>query len=104
MIEQNQYGTTQEMVIEEVDDHGVRRIMAIDDRGIYLTSPDRVGRLVADANRYGVDRTEFKSVLEALGYDTAEIFEKNRHRVKAQESYVAPEKKVNPIKASKRGG
>ena len=104
MIEQNQYGTTKEMVIEEIDDHGVRRIMAIDDKGLYLTIPERVGRSVADSNRYGVDRVEFKLVLEVLGYDTADIFEKNRHLIRAQESNAAPEKKVNPIKASKRGG
>jgi hypothetical protein len=104
MIEQNQYGTTQGMVIEEVDDHGLRRIMAIDDKGLYLTSPERVGRPVADINRYGVDRVEFKLILEALGYNTTEVFEKNRHLIRAQEVAVAPTKKINPIKASKRGG
>lgn len=104
MIEQNQFGTTPEMVIEEIDDHGFKRIMAIDDKGLYLTSPEKVGRRVADVNRYGVDRTEFKMILESLGYDTAAIFEENRHRVAAQEEYVPTEKKVNPIKASKRGG
>jgi len=47
---------------------------------------------------------EFKVILESLGYDTEAIFEQNRHRVKAEEGYTVPEKKVNPIKASKRGG
>jgi len=104
MIEQNQFGTTPDMVIEEIDDHGLKRIMAIDDRGLYLTSPEKVGRRVADVNRYGVSRMEFKVILESLGYDTEAIFEQNRHRVKAEEGYTVPEKKVNPIKASKRGG
>ena len=104
MIEHNQFGTTPDMVIEEIDDHGLKRIMAIDDRGLYLTSPEKVGRRVADVNRYGVNRVEFKVILESLGYDTDAIFEKNRHRVRVEEGYTAPEKKVNPIKASKRGG
>ena len=103
MIQQNQFGTTEGMVIEEVDDHGVRRIMAIDDKGLYLTSSDRVGRPVADMNRYGVDRVKFKLILESLGYNTDEIFEKNRHLIRAQVSPAEPAKKINPIKASKRG-
>ena len=103
MIERNQFGTTKEMVIEEIDDHGVHRIMAIDDKGLYLTGPKMVGRPVADVNRYGVDRIEFKLILETLGYDTEQIFEANRHRIKAPESLEPLVKKINPIKASKRG-
>lgn len=103
MIEYNQFGTTEEMVIEEIDDHGVRRIMAIDDKGLYLTRPEMVGRYVADMSRYGVDRVEFKLILETLGYDTDAIVEKNRHRVLVQTGVTPTDKKVNPIKASKRG-
>ncbi len=103
MLENNQFGTTKEMVIEAIDDHGVHRIMAIDDKGLYLTRPDMVGRPVADVNRYGVDRLEFKLILETLGYDTDQIFEANRHRIQAPKSPEGVVKKINPIKASKRG-
>lgn len=103
MMERNQFGTTREMVIGEIDDHGLRRIMAIDDKGLYLTDLEKVGRRVADVNRYGVDRAEFVKILEALGYNTTEIFEKNRYRLESRETVVKSEKKVNPLKASKRG-
>ena len=102
-MEMNQFGTTEEMVIQEIDDHGVRRMMAMDVKGLYLTQPEMVGRCMADVNRYGVDRADFKATLEALGYDIAEILKANHHRLAAPESPAAPGKKVNPIKASKRG-
>lgn len=102
-MEPNRFGTTQDMVIEELDVHGVRKVMAIDDKGLYLTNPERVGRNMADTNRYGVSRQEFKEILETLGYNTEAIFRENRHRIPDESAYVSQERKVNPLKASKRG-
>ncbi|MCG8470932.1 MAG: hypothetical protein MI742_03640 [Desulfobacterales bacterium] len=102
-MEPNFFGTSKEMVIDEIDVDGIKRIMAIDDKGLYLTTPERVGRNMADNNRYGISRKEFIEVLERLGYDTQKIFNENRHLVKNPDADLPKERKVNPLKASKRG-
>lgn len=99
----NSFGTTEEMVIQQVEMAGKMKSIAIDEKGLYITSPDRVGRSVADVNRYGVDRNLFVSEIEAAGLDAAQLFEENRHRIAIGGS-ARTEKKINPIKASKRGG
>ena len=100
----NSYGTTEGMVVREVELNGKPRAIAIDDKGLYITSPDRIGRNVADVNRYGVDRREFLRQIEAIGIDAAQLFEENRHRIVTTGGPGKEEKKVNPIKAYKRGG
>ncbi len=99
----NSFGTTEDMVIRQIEMAGKMKSIAIDDKGLYITSPDRVGRGVADVNRYGVDRSFFVSEIEAAGLDAVLLFEENRHRIVSGTPGRA-EKKINPIKASKRGG
>ena len=103
MATANSFGTTEEMVIRQIEMAGKMKSIAIDDKGLYITSPDRVGRNVADVNRYGVDRRVFISEIEAAGLDAEQLFEENRHRIVSGSTAVT-EKKINPIKASKRGG
>lgn len=103
-MEPNRFGTSREMVIDEIEVNGVGQMMAIDEKGLYLTTPDKVGRATADVNRYGVQRQAFIDTLEAMGYDTQKIRNDNRHIVAALAANGPTEKKLNPIKASKRGG
>jgi len=102
-MEPNRFGTSREMVIDEIDVHGIRQVMAIDEKGLYLTTPDKVGRNMADVNRYGVQRSQCISTLESLGYDTEKIRHENHHIVSALAVNGPTERKLNPIKASKRG-
>ena len=97
----NRYGTTSDMIIQEIDDNGSLKLIAIDAKGLYLTTRDRVDRMVADVNRYGVPRDEVYNRMKILGVDPKKLFGANRHLIKIQ----AGEKtgpKLNPIKASKR--
>ena len=54
---ENRYGTTSDMIIQEVENNGVTQLIAIDSDGLYLTSRDRVDRMLADVNRYGGAQT-----------------------------------------------
>ncbi|MEH0020542.1 MAG: hypothetical protein V6Z89_12860 [Desulfobacter sp.] len=98
---ENRYGTTADMVIQEVDLGGISRLIAIDNKGLYLTTPDRVDRMVADVNRYGVSRKEVNRQLEQQGLDPFELFNANKYRVRTGTDGVKG-KALNPIKASKR--
>lgn len=98
---ENRYGTTSDMIIQEIDNNGITQLIAIDSKGLYLTTRDRVDRMVADVNRYGVSREDMNRQLEKLGLDPFELFNTNRHRVKT-ETGSARGKALNPIKASKR--
>jgi len=102
MSDFNRYGTTSDMIIQQLDDHGITRLIAIDAKGLYLTSPDRVGRLTADVNRYGVPRDLFLQQLEELGLDPKQLFESNKHLIGQNQERQTKEKILNPIKASKR--
>lgn len=99
---ENRYGTTQDMVIQEVDNNGKAQLLAIDSKGLYLTTRDRVGGKVADANRYGVPRNEINRQLESLGLDPLALFNANRHLIKTDTAQDKGGKTLNPIKASKR--
>ena len=104
MTTQNRYGTTAEMVIQEIDDHGIKRLLAIDAKGLYLTSPGMVNKNLADVNRYGNNRMACITKLEEMGYDPNEIHEENKHLISAGTGRQSSAKKLNPIKASKRRG
>ncbi|MCG8632625.1 MAG: hypothetical protein MI863_02295 [Desulfobacterales bacterium] len=97
---ENRYGTTSDMIIQEIDNNGAAQLLAIDSRGLYLTDKDRVDRMVADVNRYGVAREEVNRRLEDLGMDPLELFNANKHLIKTVSGTAKA--KVNPIKASKR--
>ncbi|WP_300668606.1 hypothetical protein [Desulfoluna sp.] len=103
-MEPNRFGTSREMVIDEIEVNGIRQVMAIDEKGLYLTTPDKVARPTADVNRYGVDRSRVIDTLESMGYDTQKLRNENHHIVAALAVSGSTEKKLNPIKASKRGG
>ena len=96
----NRFGTTAEMIIQPVEEKGAEYLLAIDSRGLYMTTAVYVGRPVADRNRYSGARQNVHKRLVALGLNPEELWEKNQHRIQV-ESVAA--RKVNPLKASKRG-
>ena len=96
----NRYGTTSDMIIQEVQDGDTPRLLAIDKGGLYFTSPDRVDRGIADVNRYGTNRDAVRDRLKELGLDPHELFHANQHLIKTEQE--AAKQKINPIKASKR--
>ena len=99
---ENRYGTTQDMIIKEVDNNGIPQLLAIDSKGLYLTTRDRIGGMVADVNRYGTPREEAHRLLESLGINTEEMFNANRHLIRTETNAGKGGKALNPIKASKR--
>ena len=99
----NGFGTSEDMVIRQIEMAGKLVAIAIDEKGLYITTPDRIGRNLADVNRYGVDRSVFVQEIEEAGLDPVMLFEENKDRIVRTTSGVA-KKMVNPIKASKRGG
>ena len=98
---ENRYGTTQDMIIQEVENNGTNQLLAIDSKGLYLTTPDRIGGMVADVNRYGVAREKIHALLQTLGINPEETFNANRHLIKT-ETGAGKGRALNPIKASKR--
>lgn len=103
-MEPNRFGTSRDMVIDEIEVNGIRQILAIDEKGLYLTTPEKVGRQLADTNRYGVDRSQTIQTLIGMGYDIEKITHENQDIVKALQANAPKERKINPLKASKRGG
>lgn len=96
----NRFGTTQEMMIQTVQENGDDFVLAIDNRGLYLTTAQFVGRPMADRNRYSGARTGAEQRIAALGFDVAGLVAANQHRIQVE---TVSAKKVNPLKASKRG-
>ncbi|NDV28590.1 hypothetical protein [Desulfovibrio sp. JC010] len=97
----NRFGTTSDMIIQEVELNGEKKLLAIDSKGLYLTEQSRVDKKHADVNRYGVTRQVFWDLLEENGFETFDLFEENKHLIKTVTAGKA--KMVNPLKASKRG-
>lgn len=98
---ENIFGTTSDMVIQTVLENDATYYLAIDAKGVYLTTKERLDTEFADSNRYSATRNTVPSRLAALGMDPAELFEQNKHLIKVDSGV---KKKVNPLKASKRGG
>ena len=96
----NRVGTTQEMMIQTVQENGEDLVLAIDSRGLYLTTAQFVGRPIADRNRYSGARTVAEQRIAAMGLDVAGLVAANQHRIQVE---AVSAKKVNPLKASKRG-
>ena len=94
------FGTTSDMVIQEIEENGEPRLLAIDARGLYLTGRQHLDSRLADPNRFSTLRQETAGRLQALGLDAAALQSANQHLVKAESGEAA--KKVNPLKASKR--
>ncbi len=99
---ENRYGTSSDMIIQEIEDEGMTKLMAIDSKGLYLTTRDKVDKVVADVNRYGVERQIFHDKIAALGMDPVELFDTNKHLIQTASAGSQSGKKLNPIKASKR--
>lgn len=95
----NRFGTTSAMVIQSVEENGNTVYLAIDAKGLYLTSKDRLDAYKADTNRYAVSRDTMKERITALGLDPASLFSENQHLIKIE---TEAQKRVNPLKASKR--
>ena len=98
----NRYGTTSDMIIRKIDDNGTDKLVAIDSDGIYLTTSDRLDRIIADVNRYGVSRDACHQRLVQLGMDPRALFNANQHLIQTGKGAKVNAKKLNPIKASKR--
>jgi hypothetical protein len=55
----NFFGTRQDMVVKEIlEDEVVVKVVAKDDKGLYVTYPDHIDTGLADPYRFGSDRTE----------------------------------------------
>lgn len=97
----NRFGSTSDMVIRPVEEHGATLLLAIDERGLYLTSRTYVDRNVADPNRYTAARATVPARLAALALDAAALAAAHQHLVQ-RPGEGSVQKKVNPLKASKR--
>ena len=96
----NRFATTQDMAIQSVRENGKDLVLAIDSRGLYLTTAQYVGRPIADRNRYSGARQDADQRIAALGLDAVGLLAANQHRIQVE---TVAAKKVNPLKASKRG-
>ncbi|MCG8532173.1 MAG: hypothetical protein MI749_16130 [Desulfovibrionales bacterium] len=96
----NRFGTTSDMIIQEIEDAGEKILVAIDSNGLYFTTQSRVDTGMADTNRYAANREIFLRRLEKLGFVPLDMFEEHKHKIKL---VTTSSKKLNPLKASKRG-
>jgi hypothetical protein len=96
----NRFGTTQDMIIQTIEEDGESLFVAIDSNGLYFTTQERIDTGLADTNRYAKDRTYVVEKLEKLGFSPLDMFEENRDKIKL---VTTTTKKINPLKASKRG-
>ena len=93
------FGTAKEMVLQELEENEMPFLLAIDQRGLYLTNSKYLDKNFSDPNRVS-DRKRMQERITALGINYAELFEQNKDRIpKLPKEQVA---KVNPLKASKR--
>ena len=99
---ENYYGTVADMVIEERNIAGELKVIAIDDKGLYLTAPRNVENGRADIHRYGIPRDGMLAQLAAEGVDVDAMLADNLYRVDLSNASKKDAKKLNPIKASKR--
>lgn len=87
------------MIIQPIAENGKEMLLAIDARGLYITSENYIHRPIADPNRFS-SRLDIASRLEALNLDGKKIFEEHTHMIKT--IHFGQKQKVNPLKASKR--
>ena len=98
----SRFGTSSDMVIQPLEEQGDSHLLAIDAKGLYFTTRNRVDTGLADPNRYAANRADVTSRLQALGLSVEALVSANKHRI--QTAADAPVHKVNPLKASKRKG
>lgn len=97
----NRFGSMSDMVIQTVEENGHTFCLAIDEKGLYLTTRAYLDRNLADPHRYTSARAEVPARLAALGLNAAALAAAHQHLVK-QPGEGEVRKKVNPLKASKR--
>ncbi|MFI3271730.1 MAG: hypothetical protein R3Y11_06470 [Pseudomonadota bacterium] len=95
----SRFGTTKEMVIESIETADGARMIAIDNRGLYLTEAKYLDRPIADPNRSS-HRAAMEARIKELGVDTKAMFDANKGMIQALPKETSV--KVNPLKASKR--
>lgn len=93
-LDSNRFGTKADMVEREVKVKGQIHVIAKDERGQYLTSPDFVGTGLADPNRFSGTRDIPKEILEAQ--DEPEVSEEKE--VPTQKENIVEEKTEKAIK------
>ncbi len=93
------FGTAKEMIVQDVVENDVQYVLAIDQRGLYLTTSRYVDKNLSDPNRNS-DRAVMEQRITALGIDYKAFFEENKHLI--QDLPKSATVKVNPLKASKR--
>ncbi|MCQ2445005.1 MAG: hypothetical protein MJ061_05930 [Mailhella sp.] len=97
----SRFGTNSAMVLRAVTEGDNDLLLAIDEKGLYLTDPVYLDKPKADPNRYSGVRAGMASRIRSLGLDPEALFQENRDRIlKADEG--GAKKKINPLKASKR--
>ncbi len=98
----SRFGSTSAMVVQQVEEGGKTYFLAIDEKGLYLTTARYLDRNLADPHRFTAARANTAARLAALRLDAAALTAAHQHLVrKAGEG--EPRKKINPLKASKRG-
>ncbi len=95
------FGSTSDMVIQPIVENGSEYLLAIDEKGLYITTAKYVDSNLADPNRYTGARATVAQRLAALELDAAALTEANKGKVKKAGDGEA-KKKINPLKASKR--
>ncbi len=93
------FGTAKEMIVQPIEVESIPHLLAIDQRGLYLTVERYVDSNFADPNRNS-DRKLMEQKITALGIDCKVFFEENKHLIQNMPKEKAA--KVNPLKASKR--
>lgn len=89
-LDSNRFGTKTDMVEREVKVNGQIHVIAKDERGQYLTSPDFVGTGLADPNRFSGTRDIPKEILEAQ--DEPEVSEEKEEPAQKAEDKIVEEK------------
>lgn len=97
----SRFGSTSAMIIRQVEENGTPYFLAIDEKGLYLTTARYLDRNIADPHRYTAARAGMAERLADLHLDYASLVEEHRHLVR-KVGDGENKKKVNPIKASKR--
>ncbi len=93
------FGTAKEMIIQPMVEDGKDYLLAIDQRGLYLTIDRYVDSNFSDPNRNS-NRALMEQRITASGIDYKSFFEEHKHLIQDMPKEKAA--KVNPIKASKR--
>jgi len=96
-LDSNRFGTKTDMVEREVKVKGQIHVIAKDERGQYLTSPDFVGTGLADPNRFSGTRDIPKEILEAK--EEPEVPEEKKEPAQKAEDNIVKEKAEKELKS-----